>query len=156
MKTRLSRALCLLLITVLAIGLLPTSVFAAASETFVYGTYDETGTWNPIAGDSTRYTTNDGVDLVLQKLASSSPTNPDEYTITLSAQASVTVPKTVSEELKSAAVVLVLDESGSMSLGVYDENHNRIGKRSDVLKSVGNSAQIKTQIEAGLLRESAV
>jgi len=137
MKTRLSRALCLLLITVLAIGLLPTSVFAAASETFVYGTYDETGTWNPIAGDSTRYTTNDGVDLVLQKLASSSPTNPDEYTITLSAQASVTVPKTTSEELKSAAVVLVLDESGSMGwTNVYDEDGNYLGNGTSVLKDV--------------------
>lgn len=103
------RLLALFLAFVMAMSLLPVSVFAAGEGGSVAnGYYDKSGTWQ-VGGDGTIMDEDTGIQM--SKTAKPDPSDPNKYTIKLEVKTST---KTTVTDPSAAAVVLVMDLSNSM------------------------------------------
>lgn len=103
------RLLALFLAFVMAMSLLPVSVFAAGEgESVANGYYDNSGTWQ-VGGDGTIMDEDTGIQM--SKTATPDPEDPNKYTIELKVKTST---KTTVTDPSAAAVVLVMDLSNSM------------------------------------------
>lgn len=104
------RLLALFLAFVMAMSLLPVSVFAAGEGAPVVNGYYEDGVWQE-GGDGTTEDTNTGIQM--SKTATPDPSVPNKYTIKLEVKTST---KTTVTDPSAAAVVLVMDLSNSMEV----------------------------------------
>lgn len=103
------RLLALFLAFVMAMSLLPVSVFAAGEgESVANGYYDNSGTWQ-VGGDGTIMDEDTGIQM--SKTATPDPSDPNKYTIALEVKTST---RTTVTDPSAAAVVLVMDLSNSM------------------------------------------
>lgn len=103
------RLLALFLAFVMAMSLLPVSVFAAGEgDSVVNGYYDEFGAWQA-GGTGTIEDMDTGIQM--SKTATPDPSDPNKYTIELEVTTST---KTTVTDPSAAAVVLVMDLSNSM------------------------------------------
>ena len=109
MKTRILKALSILLCLALLLGTLPLSVFSEGSDAdrVVNGYYDENGNWVEGGNGTLTYSVN-GSDIHLSKTATHVEGN--TFEITLKVETSTVMVR----ETVPAAVVLVIDLSNSM------------------------------------------
>lgn len=146
------RGLALLMCICMIFTLLPFSVFAedaengnrggtegTAQQSVVYGTYDESGTtWTQKTGLTAvgePYTSATGADVTYSKTATPVEGQKDTYNITLKIES-----KTSSTAPGASAVVLVIDNSGSMGEGSQRlKNAKEVAKK--FVDNYGNSGE---------------
>ena len=102
------RLLALFLAFVMAMSLLPVSVFAAGEDKSVVNGYYEDGVWKE-GGNGT--IEDEATRIQMSKTATPDPKNPNKYTIKLEVKTST---RTTVTDPSAAAVVLVMDLSNSM------------------------------------------